>query len=113
MAITYEWSFPSLDVNYSEIDPVSGEPVQNVVSRVNWALTGRDGIYQSTKNGTVELPAPGVPFVNFNDLTPSIVQNWVEKQLGDKGVNSVKTLIESDISQQQNPTHGEVPPPWG
>lgn len=113
MAITYEWSFPSLDVNFNEIDPVSGEPVQNVVTRVNWALTGRDGVYSSTKNGTVSLPPPGVPFVNYNDLTPEIVQGWVEGQLGLDNLNTLKLTIETDILEQQNPTYGELPPPWG
>ena len=44
MATSYEWSFPSLDVTYNEIDPQTEEPVQNVVTTVHWVYTARDGI---------------------------------------------------------------------
>ena len=82
MAVTYEWSFPTLDVIYNEFDLAIEEPVQNVVTTVHWVYTARDGDYTATMYSTVGLPGPGQPFTAYEDLTPDIVQGWVETSLG-------------------------------
>ena len=113
MAITYEWSFPSLDVIYNEADPATEEPVQNVVTTVHWVYTARDGSYVSTMYSTVSLPPPGQPFIAYNDLTPDIVQGWVETALGADQVAEMQLSLANSIEEQKQPKGGSMAPPWG
>lgn len=106
MAIVYEWSFPSLDVVYSE------EPMQNVVTTVHWVYTARDGNYTATMYSTVSLPAPGHPFIAYDDLTPDIVQGWVETSLGTDQVAEMQQSLANSIEIQKQPKGGSMTPPW-
>lgn len=112
MAISYSWSFPTLDVVYNEVDPVSGQPVQNVVSVVHWIYTAVDDTYTASTYSTVTLPPPGMPFVEFDDLTPEIVQGWVEAALGPDQLAAMDESLANQIEAQKNPTGGALPPPW-
>lgn len=112
MAIVYTWSFPTLDVVYNEIDPVSGDPVQNVVSVVHWIYTAVEDTYTASTYGTVTLPPPGMPFVDFDDLTPEIVEGWVVGVMGEDQVAAMETSLANQIEAQKNPTGGSLPPPW-
>ena len=112
MAVTYEWSFPSLDVIYNEIDPQTEEPVQNVVTTVHWVYTARDGDYTASMYSTVNLPPPGAPFIAYEDLTPSIVQGWVETALGADQVAEMQQSLANSIETQKQPQSGSLPPPW-
>ena len=100
MAVTYEWSFPTLDVIYNEIDPETGEPVQNVVTTVHWVYTARDDNYTATMYSTVGLPGPGQPFTAYEDLTPAIVQGWVEDALGPDQVAEMQASLAGNIEAQ-------------
>lgn len=113
MAVTYEWSFPALDVIYNEVDPATGEPVQNVVTTVHWVYTARDGDYTATMYSTVGLPGPGQPFTAYEDLTPAIVQGWVEAALGADQVAEMQASLANNIEAQKQPKGGSMPPPWG
>lgn len=112
MAITYEWSFPSLDVIYNEVDPETGQPVQNVVTTVHWIYTAKDGNYTATMYSTVGLPAPGQPFVAYEDLTPEIVQGWVESELGAEQIAEMQASLAGNIEAQKQPQGGSMAPPW-
>lgn len=112
MALEYTWTFPSLEVVYNEIDPATGGPVQNAVSVVNWILWAQDETYTTSTYGSVKLPPPGNPFVEFSDLTPEIVQGWVESVVGTDRVNAMKASLAAEIEAQKNPTSGSLAPPW-
>ena len=112
MAIAYEWTFPTLDVTYSEIDPETTQPVQNVVTTVHWVYTARDGNYTATMYSTVGLPGPGQPFTAYEDLTPHIVQSWVETALGADQVAEMQASLASNIEAQKQPKSGSLTPPW-
>lgn len=112
MAVVYEWSFPLLDVIYSEVDPATEEPVQNVVTTVHWVYTARDGGYTATMYSTVSLPPPGQPFIAYDDLTPGIVQGWVESALGAKHIVEMQESLASNIEAQKQPKGGSMVPPW-
>lgn len=113
MAVIYEWSFPALDVIYNEVDPATGEPVQNVVTTVHWVYAARDGNYTATMYSTVGLPAPGQPFIAYDDLTPDIVQGWTEAALGADQVAEMQASLANNIEAQKQPKGGSMPPPWG
>ncbi len=112
MAVSYEWSFPSLDVIHNQIDEQTGIAVQNVVTTVHWVYTARDGDYTATMYSTVGLPGPGQPFTAFEDLTPAIVQGWVETALGADQVAEMQSSLANSIEQQKQPKGGTVAPPW-
>lgn len=112
MAVTYAWSFPTLDVVYNEVDPVSGEPVQNVVTAVHWIYTATDGVFSASTYSVAQMQPPGVPFIAYEDLTPEIVQGWVEAALGPEQLAAMNESLANQIAAQQNPTGGALPPPW-
>lgn len=112
MAVAYEWSFPSLDVIYSEVDPQTEEPVQNVVTTVHWIYTAQDGDYTATMYSTVGLPGPGQPFTAYEDLTPDIVQGWVESAIGADQVAEMQKSLANSIEAQKTPQGGSMTPPW-
>jgi hypothetical protein len=112
MAVSYEWSFPSLDVIHNQIDEQTGLAVQNVVTTVHWVYTARDGDYTASMYSTVGLPGPGQPFTAFEDLTPAIVQGWVETALGADQVAEMQSSLANSIEHQKQPKGGTVAPPW-
>jgi hypothetical protein len=112
MAVTYEWSFPTLDVIHNEVDPATEEPVQNVVTTVHWVYTARDGDYTATMYSTVGLSGPGQPFTAYEDLTPDIVQGWVESALGADQVAEMQQSLVNSIEIQKKPQGGSMTPPW-
>lgn len=106
MAISYAWSFPTLDVVYSE------DGFSNVVQTVHWIYTAKDGEYTASTYSTVSLPAPGQPFINYNNLTPAIVEGWVVNTLGQETVNAMKASLAANIQDQKTPKSGSLQPPW-
>jgi hypothetical protein len=112
VAVAYEWSFPSLDVIYNKIGSQIEEPVQNVVTTVHWIYTAQDGGYTASMYSTVGLLPPGKPFIAYEDLTPSIVQGWVETALGSDQVTEMQRSLANSIEVQKQPQSGSLPPPW-
>lgn len=106
MAIEYTWSFPSLDVTYNE------DGLTNVVNSVYWRYRANDGNYSTDVYGTVTLSAPGQPFVEFEDLTPEIVECWVVETLGPEAVDAMKINLANQIAIMKEPKTGTVLPPW-
>lgn len=112
MAVSYEWSFPSMDVVYSETDPETGKPMKNVVTTVHWVYTASDGDCTANMYSTIGLPGPGQPFTAYENLTPSIVQGWVESALGDDKVTEMQLSLAGIIQAQKQPSGGSMTPPW-
>lgn len=110
--ISFNWSFPSLDVIHNHIDEQTGLEVQNVVTTVHWIYTARDGDYTATMYSTVGLPGPGQPFTAYEDLTPNIVQGWVESAIGADQVAEMQKSLANSIEAQKTPQGGSMIPPW-
>lgn len=106
MAISYAWSFPTLDVVYSE------DGFTNVVKSVNWIYTASEGSYSTYFYGSIGLPNPGQPFISYDDLTPEIVEGWVVSAMGQDKVDAMETSLATQIENLKNPTGGPMPPPW-
>lgn len=106
MAISYAWTFPTLDVVYSE------DGFSNVVQRVHYVYTGTDGEYTATTYNVVSLDPPGQPFISYDDLTPQIVTGWVEGALGADQLEAMNLSLANQIEAQKNPTGGALAPPW-
>lgn len=71
-----------------------------VVKQVNYTVKGNKG--EST--GCVSLSEPGTELIPFSELTPTIVQSWVE-QLGlynpeDIDDSSIENNISTDLPWQ-------------
>lgn len=107
MAISYAWSFPTLDVVYNE------DNLQNVAQTVHWVYTATEGNYTASTYSTVSLPPPAPEdFIPYDELTEAIVQGWVEGALGAEQVAAMNDALAANIANQQNPTGGALPPPW-
>lgn len=106
MALIYTWSFPQLDVVYSE-----GE-YSNVVSAVHWIYQANDGNFYENMVGCTPLDPPTGSFVNYSDLTPEIVTGWVIGKLGEDTVANMSEELASRIATAQNPKGGAELPPW-
>lgn len=106
MAIEYTWTFPALDVTYEE------DGLKNVVNTVHWVYNAKDGDYTATMYSTVGLAAPGQPFVDYDDLTPEIVEGWVVGAMGEAAVDEMRASLAGSIESQKAPKGGNLPPPW-
>lgn len=107
MAITYTWSFPALDVRYSE------GGYDNVVQAVHWSYAANEGNFYENNVGCTPLPFPTGTFINYSDLTPEIVQGWVEGALGEEAVLEMQAQLAERIALKANPVGTTEPPPWG
>lgn len=112
MAVTYEWTFPALNVIYNSIDEATGLPVQNVVVSVHWVYTARDGEISSAVYDETYLPPPGTPFTAYSELTPEIVQGWVETALGPAAMASMQQSLAISVAEKMAPKGGDLTPPW-
>lgn len=108
MAIIYAWNFPRLVVNPSM------DGLTDVVTTVHWTLTAVDGDYSSYCYGSVGLPAPGISFTDFQNLTKDQVTEWVKTQLNNSRttVAQIEENLSNQIASQKNPTAINVPPPF-
>jgi hypothetical protein len=106
MTTQYSWSFPQLDVIYSE------GPYSNVVSAVHWIYQATDGTRYETCVGCTPLESPSGQFVNYNDLTPEIVTGWVVGTLGEEKVAEMTEDLDGRLAAARSPKGGAELPPW-
>lgn len=106
--ITYDWYFSDLMVKPQE----SG--MQNVLYIVYWQLKGTDenGVF-GDQRGSCSLPPP-LPddFIDYNTLTKTQVEGWVETAMGFNTVNSLKQSIAEQIKMQVDPPFIKMDAPW-
>lgn len=107
MANTYTWNCKTVDVYPSY------ESQTDVVYNVHWILNGESDQQDSEGNNykarvynTQELTLDdvGSGFIPFADLTNATVTGWVETALGAEEVAHLKSIIDSIIAEQVNPT---------
>ena len=106
MAISYDW-----DVNTVDVYPTD-EGKTNVIYNVHWRLNAVDtqvdaegnpytaGVYGTQSLDTSDLS----DFTDFDNVTSSQVQGWVESAMGEEEVQSLKDNLDANIAGQINPT---------
>lgn len=106
-------------VNYNLIitnlytETVDGLQDYVVVAAFN--VIGTDGEFSSTVNGTQTFAVKeGQQFIPYSELTPEIVTEWIKEGLGESGLLSITTYIDSEIEKQKNPpiVPQDTPLPW-
>ena len=112
MANTYTWQAdPTVDA-YTD-----HEGFDDCVFCIHWRLNAKssethevDGEqvpYTATVYGTVGLDlsdlSPG-SYIDKDDLTSTIVNDWVKATMGDAEVASLKAGLKANIDEQKNPT---------
>jgi len=106
MAISYEW-----DVNTVDVYPTD-EGHSDVIYNVHWRLNATDtqvdaegNPYTASVYGTQVLDTSDLSnFTDFDNVTSSQVQGWVESAMGAEEVQSLKDNLDANIAEQINPT---------
>jgi hypothetical protein len=106
MAISYEW-----DVNTVDVYPSEGD-YTDVIYNVHWRLNATDtqvdaggNPYTASVYGTQSLDTSDLSdFTDFDNVTSSQVQGWVETAMGEEEVQSYKDSLDANIAGQINPT---------
>lgn len=105
---TYTWQFPTLYVYPTY------QTVANAVFSVEWQLVGDDGNgHVATACGHQALGAIDTGnFIPFANLTKSVVQGWVEAQMGTTVVNDHRSKLDGQIAGLVAPAIRVALPPW-
>ena len=106
MSISYEWNVNTVDVYPTD------EGHSNVIYNVHWRLNATDtqvdaegNPYTASVYGTQSLDTSDLSnFTNFDSVTSSQVQGWVESAMGAEEVQSLKDSLDANIAGQITPT---------
>jgi hypothetical protein len=106
MSISYEW-----DVNTVDVYPADGD-YTDVIYNVHWRLNATDtevdaegNPYTASVYGTQVLDTSDLSnFTDFDSVTSSQVQGWVESAMGAEEVQSLKDSLDAKIADEINPT---------
>jgi len=106
MAISYTW-----DVNTVDVYPTD-EGQTDVIYNVHWRLNATDtevdaegNPYTASVYGTQVLDTSDLSnFTDFDSVTSSQVQGWVESAMGAEEVQSLKDGLDANIAGQITPT---------
>jgi len=114
MTVTYSWNFWQFNA-YPEMDGYT-----DVVFQVNYNYIGTSDIakpsgefYSASWGGAQQFQyQEGTPFVPFADLTPEIVQGWMEATIPPEQFARMQENITSSIEAQIHPPVVTLPAPW-
>ena len=106
MSISYQWNVSTVNVYPSE----GGQ--SSVIHNVHWRLNATDtevdaegNPYVASVYGTQSLDTSDLSnFTNFDSVTSSQVQGWVEAAMGEEAVQGLKDGLDAQIDGQKNPT---------
>ena len=106
MAITYTWNVNTVDVYPSE------EGHSNVIYNVHWRLNATDtevdaegNPYVASVYGTQSLDTSDLSnFTDFDSVTSSQVQGWVEAAMGEEAVQGLKDGLDAQIAALITPS---------
>lgn len=101
---TYTWSINSM-YTLQQPDP-------DYVVRALWTLTGTDGIKNASVSATATFPQSDEQqnFIPYDQLTPEIVIGWIQAQLGEVGIASYQSLVDTQLVPKVEPEF--TPLPW-
>jgi hypothetical protein len=108
VAITYTWTFTTLDVQTSAFDHV------NVVYNVNFIVTGDDGAGHTAQyEGSCPINyIEDDPFIDYPSLTQADVQGWVNMNMPAEQQSSIEYYVAAQIQNQIDPPLQALAPPW-
>ncbi len=117
MAITYNWNFDPLEVEYSSAS------LDNVVTTVHWqyhaetegtSSLGVSGSFVEGSIGTVGLgPVASADFVAYASLTEDLVKGWVTASLGEEELTRIHEGVSGSLMVQLTPAGGtNLARPW-
>ena len=106
MSISYEWNVNTVDVYPTD------EGHSDVIYLVHWRLNATDtevdaegNPYTASVYGTQVLDTSDLSnFTDFDSVTSSQVQGWVESAMGEEEVQSLKDSLDANIAGQITPT---------
>ena len=106
MSISYQWNVNTVDVYPSE------EGHSNVIYNVHWRLNATDtevdaegNPYVASVYGTQSLDTSDLSnFTNFDSVTSSQVQGWVEAAMGAEAVQGLKDGLDAQIAALITPS---------
>jgi len=106
MAVTYTWDVNTVNTYISYTDQQDPPNTRSdVIFNVHWVLKGVDGSYESTVYGAIDLDTTDLSsFTDFDSVTASEVQDWVESTMGSDKVTYFKGKVEENITEQKTPT---------
>jgi hypothetical protein len=85
----------------------------NVVQTIRWNLTGVDGEYITSVNGSTGIHyEEGSSFVEYNSLTEETVVTWLKDTLGENDVASYEASITSQLDDLKTPKVVTPPLPF-
>ena len=86
----------------------------NVVSTIEWLLTGTGGVHSATIRGALNIPFNSASeFTDFASLTQAHVVGWVHSTMGAVQVAAYEDNLGLQIEAQINPPVVQPPVPWG
>jgi len=108
MSITYTFKITELETAPSE------NGLDNVVKTIHWNYIGADETNTVNVVGSVNINSPDPDsFINFVNLTESVVISWVEAKLQALGeLDGIKQTIDSMLAHIDNPPITRPPLPW-
>ena len=101
---TWTWNVNTVDTKptYTDDNDVTRS---DVIYNVHWRLTGSDGTNESTSIGTIPLDISDLStFSDFDDVTASDVEGWVESAIGEDDLTSIKNSIQIQVNEIETPT---------
>ena len=105
--INYTWNFTKFVVlpNYNSLE--------KVVKTIHWEFIGKneDDVYAKIE-GSTDISEPDNIFVNFDNLTHAIVEEWIVNVIGEKRIAEFKLAIEEKIDEIVTPKKIILLPPW-
>jgi hypothetical protein len=104
---TKNWSITQLSV-YPQ-----SEGEADVVCAAAWNVSGTDGTYSGSLNGSTAFKLdPEAPFIPYDQLTQDQVLNWVWESMGEEGKASAEADVDAQIAYAAEQV--STPPlPWG
>jgi hypothetical protein len=104
---TKNWSITQLQV-YPQ-----SEGEADVVCAAAWNVSGTDGTYSGSLNGSTAFKLdPEAPFIPYDQLTQEQVLEWVWGSLGEEGKASAEADVDAQIAYAAEQV--STPPlPWG
>ena len=93
MTITYKWTIKELLVRKQE------QQLQDIVEAIKWNFEAKEGDIAVSIDGMEILPEPlEETFINFQNLTPEVVIEWLESSMKNQTVT-----LEKHLEMVENP----------
>jgi hypothetical protein len=106
MTVAKTWSITSMQVY-----PKS-EGEADVVCAAAWNVSGTDGTYTGSLNGSTAFKLdPAAPFGPYDQLTQQQVLDWVFGSLGEEGKATAEADVDAQIEYAASKVQ-DAPLPW-